>query len=245
MFEILPVIKPKSEDSFDSIQEPLPKPPFNAMLYAPVNSGKSNLIINLLYRKGGYTKKVFTGGIFFLSPNVYNDEIFDTNISIDDEIGKFDQDLEYVDHYVQEIVARQQEVPKKERKPMLLIFDDCLGYINPLGYISKFSTRNRQLKISMIFTIQVFRAIPNFIRINCKWITFFKTHNEDEKKKILEEMNMFPEFQKHYDVATKEKYSFLYANLKERKLYRKFDELMWEENHDKDEDKDKDKDKEN
>lgn len=239
MFEILPVNKPKNDDSFDSIQEPLPKPPFNAMLYAPVNSGKSNLIINLLYRSGGYTKKVFSGGIFFFSPNVYNDEIFDMNVAMDEDIGKFDQDLEYVDHYVKEIVSRQQEKPKKERKPMLLIFDDCLGYVNPFGYISKFSTRNRQLKISMMFTVQVFRAIPNFIRINCKWILFFKTHNEEEKKKIVEEMNMFPEFETYYDIATQEQYSFLYANLKERKLYRKFDELMWEERNDKEEGEEK------
>jgi hypothetical protein len=237
MFEILPVKKPKDDDVYNSIKEPLPKPPFNALLYAPVNSGKSNLIINLLYREGGYTKKVFTGGVFFFSPNVNNDSIFDNNISMDDDIVKFDTDLEYIDHYVQEIVKRQQEVPKKDRQPMLLIFDDCLGYINPRGYISKFSTRNRQLKISMLFTIQVFRAIPNFIRVNCKWIIFFKTHNEDEKKKILEEMNMFPNFQEFYDLATKEKYSFLFANLKDRVLYKKFEQLMWEEGNET-EDKD-------
>lgn len=229
MFEILPVKKPKEDESYNLIEEPLPKPPFNALLYAPVNSGKSNLIINLIYKKGGYGKKVFKGGIFVFSPNVYNDDIFDNNVSMDEEIAKFSDDLEYVDHFAQEIVSRQQEKPKKEREPMLFIFDDCLGYINPMGYISKFSTRNRQLKISMIFTIQVFRAIPNFIRVNCKWMLFFKTHNEDEKKKLIEEMNMFPNFESYLELATQEKYSFLYANLKERKLYRKFDELMWEE----------------
>ena len=49
-----------------------------------------------------------------------------------------------------------------------------------------------------------------------------------EKLKIEEEMNMIPNFMALYESATSEKYSFLYVDLRNMRVYKRFEELMWE-----------------
>jgi hypothetical protein len=224
--KILPV-KIKNKDQFVNIPSPLMKPPFLGVIVAGVKSGKSNLIINLIYR--WYTlDDIFKGGIIIFSPNINNDDIFDNNIIQDENIIKFDQDLHEVNTYVSNIVKIQQEKQKDKRQHMLLIFDDCLGYISHGSYIDRFCTRYRQLKISMLFTAQVFRGLPNTIRSNASFMIFFKTYNQKELEKIEEEMGHIPDFIKYYNDATDEKYSFLYLNLRDLKLYKRFETLLWE-----------------
>ena len=230
-FDILPVKKPKNSDPIlDKIPNPLVKPSFLGVVVAGVNSGKSNLLINLIYRS--YTKEVFKGGIIIFSPNIYNDDIFDLNLVIDDEIIKFDTDLDNIDMYVKAIVEKQQEKDKDDRERILLIFDDCLGYIKQGGYISNFCTRYRQLNFSLIFTTQIFRAIPHFIRGNATFMIFFISYNQKELDKIEEEMSHIPNFRAMYDYAVNEQYSFLYVILKGLKVYKKFDDnfLLWSKN---------------
>lgn len=226
--EILPVKQVKlNEDK--KVDDPFIKPPFLGLVYGGVRSGKSCLIINLIYRV--YNHKVFDGGIFIFSPNIFNDDIFDGNFVKDEKIKKIDQDLENIDMYVKAMVQLQQEREKKDRKHILIIFDDIIGYIKQKSYISNLCTRYRQLKISLLFTTQVFRAIPNTIRNNASFLILFQTYNEMEKKKIMEELGHIKDIEKYYNEATNKKYGFLYVNLKDLKLYDGFINCLYD--HDK------------
>lgn len=227
--EVLPVKQVKHNED-KSVKPPFVKPSFLGVIFGGVRSGKSCLLINLLYRV--YDKEIFDGGMYFFSPNVNNDDIFESNVAIDEDIIKFDQDLEHVDLYVKAIVEKQKQVKKDQRKHILLVFDDILGFIKQGSYIANLCSRYRQLKISLIFVTQLFRGIPNVIRSNASWMVLFKTYNEKEKDKITEEMGHIKDFEKHYDEATDKKYGFVYVNLKDMKVYDCFTKCLYD--HDRD-----------
>ncbi len=220
-FDILPVKKLNIEDNYgDKIPEPFMKPPFCGAIVGGVKSGKSNVVINLLYRV--YNTKIFDK-IYFISPNVYNDSVFDTNISIDEDIIKIDKGIEDIDLIVETIVELQKGVDKKDRKHILIVMDDCLGFIKPQRYITNFCTRYRQLKVSMIFLMQALKGIPSVIRANLSWMLYFRSYNKTELKKFFDEYSHVEHIEKFYEQATNEKYSFLFINLRDLKLFKRFD----------------------
>jgi hypothetical protein len=225
--EILPVKQTKNNECISiNIPDPLLKPPFLGLVIGGVKSGKTCLWINMVYR--WYTNKVFDGGIIVFSPNLYNDDIFENNIIDDDDVMKITEDLENIDMYVKAIVQTQEAKQKNDRKQMLIVFDDILGYIKQRSYITNFCTRYRQLKISMIFNTQVLRGIPNTIRANSTWMAIFKTYNKKELEKLMEELGHIKDIEVYYNEATKDKYSFLFINLRDLKLYKRFETLLYD-----------------
>lgn len=217
--EILPVKKITIDDKgFKAIPEPIMPPPFCGGIVAGVKSGKSVTMINLIYRA---YKPVFDK-LFYISPNVFNDDIFETNVAIDDDIVKVDKGLEDVDLIAEGIVEMQKKISKKDRKHILIVFDDCLGFIKPRRYITNFCTRYRQLKISMVFIMQALKALPSVIRANLSWMIYFRSYNKKELDKFYEEFAHIPGIRKLYEEATKEKYSFLYINMRDLTLYKRF-----------------------
>lgn len=225
--EILPIKQKKDNECINvNVPDPLPKPPFLGLIVGGVKSGKTCLWINMIYR--WYTQKLFDGGVIVFSPNLKNDDIFENNIMDDDDITKITNDLDNIDMYVKAIVDLQEEKEKKDRKHILLIFDDILGFIKQKSYISNFSTRYRQLKISMIFNTQVLRGIPNGIRANSTWMIIFRTYNKKELEKLMDELGHVKDIDVHYENATNEKYSFLFVNLRDLKIYKKFDKLLYD-----------------
>lgn len=216
-------VKTNKKDEFNVPIECHPNHSFLGLTIGGVRSGKTNLLINLIYQ--GYINAF--DQIYFFSPNVHNDDIFQNNVAIDDNIIKFDQDFENIDLYVSSIVDSQKEIDKEDRKPILIILDDILGFIKDRSFISNFCSRYRQLKISLLFSIQNFRKLPPSIRTNASWIIFFKTYNQKELEKIEEELAHIPDFLHHWNTATDEKYSFLFCDLKNLKLYKKFDTLLY------------------
>lgn len=227
--EILPVKKNSKTDSKkDLIPDPLLKPEFLWIIYAPVRSGKTNLIVNLLERPDfGYRKYFDT--IMYISPTIEND-ITGVSIMKDDKIIKITDNLEgSLDDILEAIVIHRKK--DKDLKPMLIVLDDCLGIVKAVGhsYFSNLCSRYRHWKLSLIITTQSFKAIPPTARYNATAYILFKTHNKKEYEKIEEELQgNFPNFSEIFHEATDEKYSFLYLNMEKIKAYRKFEELLYE-----------------
>ncbi len=226
MIKDLTILKVKQTNSnlkrFDKLDDRLLKPPFLLILQGSVRSGKSNLIMNVIYNDNMYHKAF--DQVIFISPTIHQDLTLE-KMREDDEIIKLD-DPEDLDDILKKIVDSQQE-EENENDHLLLVIDDCLGYIKPASYLNFLCTRYRHYRLSLIITSQDFRSIPNKIRQNATGYIIWKTNNKKELNKILEEFgSLFEGFEKHYKEATDKPYNFLFMNLRNLSLYHNFDTLL-------------------
>lgn len=226
----------KNQKQFKDLHENLLRPPFLLVVNGNVRTGKSNLMMNLIYNQSFY--KDYFDSIFFVSPTVMNDETLQ-HLREDDDIVKLSENLENIDEIVKTIVESKQEndnddkdsSEETEKKHWLLVLDDCLGFIKQRSYISFLCTRYRHYKISIIISSQNFRSIPNVIRQNSSGYLIFKTTNNKEYNKIEDEMGgLLPDFEKLYEIATDKPYNFLFIDLRHIRAYHNFKDLLYSKN---------------
>ena len=212
-----------NDKRFDKLDDRLLKPPFLMILQGSVRSGKSNLIMNIIYNDNMYSKMF--DQIIFISPTIHQDMTLE-KLREDEEIIKLDNP-EDLDNILMKIVESQEE-PENEKEHLLIIIDDCLGYINKGSYLNNLCTRYRHYRLSLIISSQDFRSIPNKIRQNATGYIIWKTNNKKEYNKIIEEFGgLFPDFEKYYITATDKPYNFLFMNLRNLSLYHNFDEQLF------------------
>lgn len=206
----------------------LPQIPFLLTIFAPVRSGKSVLVMNLIYVM---YKKCFDQIVFF-SPTVSHDKT--TRILWEDpDVVKIDKDLQHIDSMIKAIVERQEEKHEDERKHILIVLDDCLGLMKREGYLTNLCSRYRHYKLSIIITSQNFRSLPPIVRNNSTAVILFKTSNDKELKKIEEEYaGNFPGFISLYKKCTRERFNLCYLNLERIELYHNFESLLYSKDND-------------
>ena len=114
----------------------------------------------------------------------------------------------------------------KEVPPRLaLIIDDAMGtdlYSKPRAGLTKFIIAHRHwgdgLGISVFMLTQSYCAIGSIarpIRENCTHLLLFKLRDENQRKKILEEIGSdvsLEKFEEMFDYATAEKHNFLFVD---------------------------------
>lgn len=212
--DILPVKKLAAGTPKRELHEHLPKPPFMMSIVAKPASGKSNLLVNLLYNKNFY--RDYFDEIYFISPTIMIDDTLEA-VRGDDTIIKIHEDLEALDELLSTIVESQE----KQDGDVLVVLDDCIGFLSK--GLTHLATRYRHYKISIIISIQNFRTIPLIVRNCSSCFVFFGTHNDREKKKMEEEFGgSFPKFIECFDKATHEKYSFLFVDMRKMQLFENF-----------------------
>jgi len=216
-------VKSKTEygENFKHLKNPLLKPPFLGVFNGSVRTGKSTILMNLIYNNEFYHN--LFDKIIFISPTINNDLTL-KHCSEDEDIIKISDNLDELDVIMKTILETKEEDEEEKEKYYLIVLDDCLGYIKPRSYVTFLCTRYRQFKLSLIFTAQSFRSIPNVIRTNATFYLLFKTTNKKEFAKYEEEFSgLFEYFKDYYDIATKEPYNFLYLDLRNVKAYHNFE----------------------
>jgi hypothetical protein len=224
----LDILKVKAQiehhKKFDKIDKRLIKPPFLGVLNGSVRTGKSTILMNLIYNANFY--KGLFDKIIFISPTVNNDLTL-THLHDDDDILKINDKLEDLDSILKAVIQAKEDDDDEKDKFYLIILDDCLGYIKPRSYATYLCSRYRHYKISMIFTSQSFRSIPNIIRTNATFYLLFNTTNKKEYNKYIEEFSgLFKNFGDMYSEATFKPYNFLFLDLRNIKAYHNFDKLI-------------------
>lgn len=222
------ILKVRNNDEankkFAHIKEPLLRPPFIGVVNGGVRSGKSNVLMNFIYNKEFYHETF--DKIIFISPTVNND-ITLKHLAEDDDIIKIDDELDNLDSILKTIVETKEDNEDEKKEYYLIILDDCLGYIKPRSYASYLCSRYRHFKLSLIFTSQNFRSIPNIIRTNATFYLIFRTTNKKEEIKYEEEFSgIFKNWDELYEEGTSEPYSFLYLDLRKCCAYKNFDEKL-------------------
>jgi hypothetical protein len=227
--KILQVKKQYKADEYPKIKHPLPKPPFTMALISPTRSGKSTTIVNLLKNSYFGYDDIFKE-IYYISPTVGIDETL-RSINEDDDIIKIDQeeDLQYLDDILNDIVKSQKSKSKEEREPVAIFLDDCLDYLKKSKRLDSLPSYSRHYNISIIITTQVYNALPTKLRKNASCYLIARIYNNKDLQNIEEEIGAnFHDFKNNYDKATKEKYSFLFVDNRNIELWKNFDELLWQ-----------------
>jgi hypothetical protein len=227
--KILQVKKLNKVDEYAKIKHPCPRPPFCLALVAPTKSGKSNLIVNLLKNSNFGYDDIFKE-TYYISPTVNLDDTL-KSISEDDDIIKIDEeeDLKYLDDILNDIVKTQKSKKKEEREPVLIVLDDCLDYLKKSKRLDSLPSYCRHYNISIIITTQVYNALPTKLRKNSSGYLIARIYNNKDLQNIEEEIGAnFMDFKKNYEIATKDKYSFLYVDNRNIELWKNFEELLWQ-----------------
>lgn len=233
---VLPVKKPKEAPS--DLNPILLPHAFLLMIVAPPRSGKSNLIINLIcnseFYRGKHGKHYFDD-IYYLSPTQEFDKTTMNALKMLDnvvQISDLDQ-LQHADVILKSLQAEQRNTPKEERKKILLIFDDMIGFLKRNSEIALLSCKYRHYDLSIIVVAQSYRAIPPLIRNCATGLITFGLANGKEYEKIHEEIGSgFKDFETFFDYATEKRYGFLYVNIEGQKVYKNFDECIYDKDLD-------------
>ena len=224
-------IKRKEEKEKYITPEPLPPHCFQMLILAPVRSGKSLFVTNVCMNENFYGKKYWDEIILF-SPT----QTFDKTLIHLDKMKNLTRIYEHEDllnmaPLLHEIMTQQSEAKPEERKRILIIFDDMIQYLNKnSSVVQGLATRFRHYNISCIYSVQLYRALSPAIRNNITCMIVFKLSSDRETDKLDEEIGetMTKDFKKYLAECTKEKYSFMYANIWEQKIYKRFETLIWE-----------------
>jgi hypothetical protein len=196
---------------------PDPKKCFRMLIFSPSNSGKSNLIKNLITRpEFGYTN-YYQKNIFLFSPTIRIDPIWN-DISLP-QTHLYD---EWDEKTVTNILAYSSK-----HGGSLLVLDDMINSADAVNgkrgnLLKKIFYQGRNHKVSIILVSQKLKDIPLGVRINSTHIICFNLRNRNEEDAFLEENNYIDNLPTKYALATSQKYNFLYINKETGKAYHNF-----------------------
>lgn len=227
--KILPPKKKSEKSEFEHLHPHLLRPPFSTILLAPTASGKSTQILNYLESPFFY-KDIFES-VYFISPTIRYDKTLKAIYDNDEYIKiEEDEELENLDTILEDIIESQKEQDEDERKHILIVIDDAIQYLKKSKVLNYLLTKNRHWKISVLLSVQSWRAVPLRARSNCSSVVVSHLYNKKEYDALFDELgSSFKDFQHYYNIATSgNKYDMLYIDNRNIKLYHNYDKLLWE-----------------
>jgi hypothetical protein len=248
-FNILPV-KSAEDVSYNVNDLPMVFPSFTVICGSSA-SGKSNLVLNLLFHWGKTNNKYpsFWRRIYYIGSSCNVDktlkplrDIRDNEAMQDDiEIITIDEDLDKLDIILKEIENHLnsddiREYDAENKIHSICVFDDMGSYVRR-GYndqLAKLCSKYRHIGkfgLSCVFTSQTFRQTPTFLRKNASYYIIFRTPNKKDKDAIIEEFSSsFGDdiFIKSFDTATNAKYNFLMIDMRSMRLFHGMNTLLYE-----------------
>jgi Cdc6-like AAA superfamily ATPase len=208
------------------IDPAIPSIPFNAVIYGKSGSGKTNLLKHLVK----FYKKCFNNRVIIFTKSVNG-----TLYSLIDSIGAvlhndlFDSDGNDI---ICDILRFQNERKESGGKlqNVLIILDDFVldnSFHSKRGIYEKLYSMGRHANISIITTSQQYTLLPASIRRLAWYIMIFKISNQNEKRLMCYEMcntidKSEAEFERVYNNAVSEPFSFLYIDAKKGKFSTRF-----------------------
>jgi len=222
----------------DSIHPDLPFPPMSLMLVGPKGSGKSNLILRLLY--GNRKPKNATNNHHKMYRHFFDKVyIFSPSWKLDPKMARCKipeeqifEDPELYTQIIEEILGSQaddiEEEGKENTEHILLVFTDLAGqkgvFSNAKGIMNKLAFNLRHYRVSLIIDTQSLRQINSAFRGNLSGVVLFSgISNRLEIQKIYDEY--LGEFTKEeqeqlIDHCFAKPYDFLYINFQKHGLGR-------------------------
>ena len=237
MDDIPPKIEPIKLKEFETKQPKysmVPKIPFRSIILGPSGSGKTILLQNLIL---SIYKNCFSR-IYIFSPSIDVDSTWiPVKKYIQDEMKVEHTDKEplFFDHYsadaLNNIIETQHKIIDYLKKQkgnnklysILVVVDDFADdpKFSRYSNLNGLYTRGRHNSISTITATQKFNAIAPIIRVNATELYIYRLRNYKDLEAFIDEVSAIADKKillDIYTLATAEPYSFLYVNLRAKKL---------------------------
>ena len=200
----------------------LPQPPFRMVVIGSSNSGKSNMIRNLLTREEFGYNKHFGSNIIIFSRTLGLDSTWSCL-----KLPKTHLYTEWDEEVVREIMAYS----KKQKNGVLILLDDLISDPNAFNkknsnLLTELFYTGRHYGISVCITSQRLHAVPSGMLSNCSQMCVFALKTKRERESFLEIVNSYESLEQKYCYAVEKPYSFIYLNLQTGKAYRNFQEEL-------------------
>lgn len=196
------------------------------LLIGTQGSGKTSLLINMVSKK--LYKKVFDKVYVFMpssSRQSLNPNIFDVlpENQLFEELNE--QTISQVYEEVKELSA--------DGKKTLIIYDDVQKSLkNPvvLNSLKNIIANQRHLHVVNLILVQNFFALHKSLREIVNNVILFKLGKSQTEKVFNEIIELHRDkFDKIRDLVYDEKYNWLFVNVATQRIYKKFDEIIFEE----------------
>lgn len=182
-----------------------PNIPTNILICGSTGSGKTNLLLNLIY------DLLYFDSLYVCAKDL-NEEKYQELLQVCEAANK-------VSPFCFKFYNNSDEMVDinaiDETKQNLIIFDDFICDKKALNIIGEYFIRGRKKNCTSIFLSQSYFATPKIIRLNISHYYFFKSFDDREISEIFKthSCNMTKEsFVKMFKEATNEPYSFLNIN---------------------------------
>ena len=206
-------VEDDENNDFIQLHNFMPDRCFRMLICAPSGGGKTNLLLELIY------KLLYFDKIYLYARNLQQSKYKHLLKSLEPISKKFGYDV--VEGSNDEIIPLT-DLPDDNQK--LVIFDDFLntGKKND-ERIRDYFTNSRNKNCSCIYLSQSYYGTDKTIRLNISHYCIFEFPSRNEQPMICRELGVNKQ---DYQKATKDPYSFLYVN-KIRKFNAKhFDEKI-------------------
>ena len=203
-------IKDSENNNFVQLHNFMPDKTFRLLLASPSGGGKTNLLLDMIYRL------LFFDKIYLYARNLQQDKYKHLLKSFEPISKEAGYDV---------IEANNDEItPLKDlsdENQKLVIFDDYLntGKKND-ERIRDYFTNSRLL---CIYLSQSYYGTDKTIRLNCSHFCVFDFPSKNEQLMICRELNIN---KSDYQKAAKDPYSFLYVDKVKKTVARNFDEKI-------------------
>ena len=160
---------------------------------------------------------------------------------------------EYIASDLQKVIERHQKIIEHQKKNEHKTLHSCLLVIDDMADNEKFSShssllnqlyvRGRHNALTVVTSVQAYRALSRIIRVNSRMLFFFKMRNYKEIETMTEELaamlinkEMLADAKnvaeakrlllEIYNEATEEQFSFLYVNLMKQDINEVFMKIL-------------------
>lgn len=221
---------PMKCDVASNIPDPLPGYNFFMGVFGPPGSGKSNLILNLITKRGQMYNKKFDE-VHFFSPSMHTlPDVMDLPPE------------RFHETFDPEEVQSMWKKLRTEDKHQLWIFDDMitesaknLDVMQPLILNRRHASKSGKGGLSVIVVAQTYNMLPLRLRKNMNAAALFACPNKKEQKCMHEELLSYfdqKEFHEILRYVFKEPHTFMFCNFNKprtKSIHRNFNPIVLED----------------
>ena len=204
------------DDEDLTIPDPLPKKSFSLLITGRPGSGKTNLLLNLITKRGKCFNRKFDK-VYIFSPSLATIKDDDPFELIPDDQKFENVTLENIEKFLSDI--------KDSGEKVLLILDDVIAEVRGKGnavvenLLQKIFFNRRHLcgaggSCSVIATSQTYNKIDPKLRKSASHYMFYENRNKKEITSVFDEIILMPfkEFMDVFKYVYDKKYNFMYID---------------------------------
>ena len=182
-----------------------PQWPFRLIIVGVCGSGKTNLLLNLLYKYLHYDT------LTVIARHVDNEQYTDLR-----EMMESLEDVDSDSYFFADSLDQTPQLDTFDKKKQNLVVFDDFASEKEQSMVNTYFISGRHCNVSSIYLSQSFHAIPKLSRLQASMVIIFKGSNANDRKTLWEDYcsdMSYKEFDTIYHNCTDKEHSFLVIDL--------------------------------